>query len=246
MIIIALPMYNEEKDIGPYLTNLKKAMDNSQLNYKIIILNDGSKDNSVKIVEKFRKSMPITLLHHEINKGLGITLKDLFLEVARISDDNDIIITMDSDNSHNPEYIKDMVNLIEKENFDLIIASRYEKGGKEIGLKWYRSILSKNLALLMKILFPIKGVRDYSCGYRGYRAKIIKTMINKYKNNFIKSQGFPGMSEILLKLRKTTKFKAKEIPLVLRYDLKQGESKLKLIKTIKEYGLMLLRNKFSK
>ncbi len=243
MILVALPMYNEEKDIEPYLKKVKEEMKKAKLKYKVLILNDGSTDNCVSIVQRLAKSMPIEMIHHEINKGLGITMKDLFAEVIKRTKDDDIVVTMDSDNSHDPKYIKPTTDLIKTGKFDVVIASRYAPGGKEVGLSFSRSSLSRCLAILLKFSFPIKGVKDYSIGYRAYRAEILKAAERKYGSKFIESTGFPGMAEILLKLRKLKKLEVTEVPLTLRYDLKQGESKIKVAQTIKEYLKVIVRGK---
>tara|TARA_Y100000310_G_scaffold345688_1_gene468299 strand:- start:4213 stop:4956 length:744 start_codon:yes stop_codon:yes gene_type:complete len=243
MIWIALPMYNEEKDIKPYLDKVKAVMKKDKLKYQVLILNDGSTDNCVAIVNKLVKSMPIEVVHHKVNQGLGITMKDLFAEVIKRVKVNDIVVTMDSDNSHDPMYIKPTTNLIKTGEFDVVIASRYAPGGKEVGLTFFRSILSRCLATLLKVLFPIKGVKDYGIGYRAYSASVLKAADEKYGERFIEATGFPGMAEILLKLRKLKKLRAIEIPLTLRYDLKQGDSKIKVIKTIMEYLKVMARGK---
>tara|TARA_Y100000310_G_scaffold82715_1_gene79326 strand:+ start:33970 stop:34713 length:744 start_codon:yes stop_codon:yes gene_type:complete len=244
MIWIALPMYNEEKDIEPYLTKVKAEMKKIKADYKVLILNDGSTDNSISIVKKLTKNMPILLIHHKVNQGLGITMKDLFAEVIKRTKDDDIIVTMDSDNSHDPKYIKPISDLVKTGRFDVVIASRYAPGGKEVGLSLFRSFLSRGLGTLLKIVFPVKGLRDYGIGYRAYDAKVLKAANEKYGASFIEATGFPGMAEILLKLRRLKKLRVAEVPLTLRYDLKKGDSKIKIGKTIIEYLRVLTRERF--
>ena len=245
MIIIALPMYNEEKDIGNYLKSVKREMDKEKIKYQVLILDDGSTDNSIPIINQLAKDMPIRVVHHKVNKGLGVTMRDLFVEVAKTTKDNDIVVTMDSDNSHDPMYIRPACDKVQNENYDIVIASRFAPGGREVGLSLFRSILSRGIATIIKILFPIRGVRDYSIGYRAYKATILKAAINKYGDKFIEQTGFPGMTEILIKLRRTKKLKAGEVPLTLRYDRKQGESKLKLGKTIVAYLKLIAKERLN-
>ena len=88
-------------------------------------------------------------------------------------------------------------------------------------------MISRAANLFMKIIFPVSGVREYSCGFRAYRAGIIKKAISIYGNNFIqlKGLGFTGTLEKLIKLN-LIGAKFSEIPFVLRYDLKDSPSKM--------------------
>ena len=79
----------------------------------------------------------------------------------------------------------------------------------------------------MRLFFPIPGLREYSCGFRGYRAEIIRHAIAFYGNNFVqlKGLGFTCTLEKLVKLR-LIGARFGEVPFVLRYDQKQGSSKM--------------------
>jgi len=133
---------------------------------------------------------------------------------------------MDADNTHEPKYIIDMINKIQ-EGFDIVIASRFIRNKSQRGVSAYRSFVSLGANIFMKIFFPIKNVRDYSCGYRAYSAEIIKKSITVYGNSFIQLKGF-GFTCTLEKLIKLNLLGAKitEIPFILRYDKKQSISKM--------------------
>lgn len=240
MLLISLPAYNEEKSIVLLLRNIDQFMKSIPIDYKILILDDGSTDNTLKILNSFSKKLPLIVVRHKKNQGLGKTLNDILKKSAKITKQGDIIVTMDADNTHHPILIKKMINLI-RQNYDVVIASRYKKGGKEIGFPFHRTFLSRIACNILKILINIKNVKDYTCGYRAYKASLIKKSIIRYNSKIVHSNGFPGMAEILFKLKKM-KIKAIEIPLVLRYDLKKGKSKMKLSKTIIEYIKMISRN----
>lgn len=245
MIIIALPMYNEEKGIKPLLERMHSAMSDAKKDYRVLIVDDGSTDDSVRIVNSFRKKMHIELISHRVNMGLGVTLKDIFKAVSdpkRVKG-SDIIIMMDADNTHDPSLIKKMLPEMDKHN--LVIASRYVKGGNEVGFPFYRKILSRLAVFMLKLFFPVRGITDYTCGYRAYRAELLQKAQRFYSNDFITSTGFPGSAEILIKLRRFG-IKLKEVPLVLRYDLKAGQSKLKLFDTVREYASVFYNNAIRK
>ena len=114
-----------------------------------------------------------------------------------------------------------------------------------MGLNTFRSFLSWGAGALFKFSYNIKDVRDYTCGFRTYDAKILKKAFAHYGDNFIEQRGFQCMAEILLKLNKLDKnIIFSEVPMVLRYDLKQGESKMKVLDTIFNTVKMLVSYKF--
>ncbi|HRK16598.1 MAG TPA: hypothetical protein PK490_20125, partial [Prosthecobacter sp.] len=100
--------------------------------------------------------------------------------------------------------------------------------------------------LLMKVLVPYRGVRDYSTGFRGYRAGILQRLAAAHgEDKLVEESGFVCMLEVLLKLR-ALGARACEIPYTLRYDLKAGASKLRIWRTLKRYLAVVARHRSSK
>jgi len=83
---------------------------------------------------------------------------------------------------------------------------------------------------LMRIMFPTRGIRDYTCGYRAYRAEVLRAAYAKYGDQFVDQQGFQCMVDILLKLRRMSLIFG-EVPMILRYDFKKGASKMRVFRT---------------
>ena len=238
MIIFALPAYNEEKNILQLIENIANTMQDANEDYHIIVVNDGSTDNTLDVLSKFNG--PLKIVNHESNKGLPLTIFDALYEAFLDSKPNDIIITMDADNTHDPMHSIQMLEKI-RQGFNIVVASRYQKGGQEIGLSFKRHILSKGINTILKIFFPIKEIRDYTCGYRAYDYSLLKEAFETYGSSLVETQSFVCMSEILIKLRKFN-IKGCEVPLILRYDRKIGNSKMDIRKTIFEYFSMIFKN----
>ncbi|MDP1718141.1 MAG: hypothetical protein Q8L40_08685, partial [Burkholderiales bacterium] len=76
-----------------------------------------------------------------------------------------------------------------------------------------------------KLLHPCRGVLDYTCGYRGYRVALLQKTLNHYGSHLVREPGFACMVELLLKLNRAGA-RMCEVPLALRYDLKQSASKM--------------------
>jgi dolichol-phosphate mannosyltransferase len=135
-----------------------------------------------------------------------------------------------------------MVGLI-REGHDVVIASRYVQGARVLGVPLHRRVLSGGASLLLRVFFPITHVRDYTCGYRAYRAGCLKDAFERYSDALIEQKGFSCMVDVLLKLRAMGLIMT-EVPLLLRYDRKHGMSKMRAASTVFETLGLVWRNLF--
>jgi dolichol-phosphate mannosyltransferase len=229
-IWIVLPAYNEELDLPTLLERIDEATDEAQLHFEILIVDDGSTDETAEVARIWANKLPIQVLSHEINQGLGATLRDGVQWACRLAQPNDVIVTLDSDNTHTPELIVRMVRMV-REGHDVVIASRFVRGSRVRGVPLVRRLISRLAGVLFKIVFPIPGVRDYTCGYRAYRAGLLQE-VTAADPRFFDQDGFQVMVDILLKLRRNRDLIFGEVPLILRYDLKEGSSKMDVGGTI--------------
>jgi dolichol-phosphate mannosyltransferase len=243
-LYIVLPAYNEEESIGKLLDRISYYLSDSGIdNYEVLVVNDGSTDRTAEILDEYRQKMPLRVVLHESNKGLGQTIRDGLKSASEAAADNDIIITMDADDTHTPGLIYRMVNTL-REGYDVVIASRYRKGARVYGLSWGRRLLSRMASCIFRVLLPIKGVRDFTCGYRAYRARALKEAFAKYGDRFIDQQGFQAMVDIILRLRAMHVIFG-EVPFILRYDMKQGTSKMNVKATIMKTLKLIVKRKFN-
>lgn len=226
MILILLPAYNEEESLPKLLPKLNQTLSDLGEKYNILVCNDGSKDRTQILLESYAQQMPIEIIQHKINRGLGESSRDLFERASEISTEGDVIVRLDCDDTHEPEYVPAIVEKV-RSGYDVVIASRFAPGGGQMGVNGYRAFISHGANLFMKLFFPIKGLREYSCGFRGYRAEKIKEAVTFYGNNFIqlKGLGFTCTLEKLVKL-KLIGAKFGEVPFMLRYDQKISSSKM--------------------
>ncbi|WP_248926002.1 glycosyltransferase family 2 protein [Paenibacillus hamazuiensis] len=234
-IVIGLPAYNEEPGISKLLEKLSDLGSRFDRGFFVVIVNDGSTDGTENILHHFASRYPfISYLNHPHNKGLGEAVKTMFAYVCEHFNESDVLITLDADNTHNPGIIPEMVNKLKNEQLDLVIASRFTQGGKEIGLSLPRKLYSRGAALLLKMFFPIHNVKDYSSGYRCYRVGYLKQAMSVFNKQLVTATGFECMAEIIARFSKIG-IKAGEYPLVLQYDLKENKSKMKVARTIAGY-----------
>jgi dolichol-phosphate mannosyltransferase len=134
-----------------------------------------------------------------------------------------------------------MVRMI-TEGYDVVIASRYHPESRVRGVPLLRRTLSRSASLLMQALFPTPGLRDFTCGYRAYRASVLRAAVGRYRDAFVNQEGFQCMVDILLKLR-SMHLVFGEAPLILRYDRKAGKSKMRVWRTMCHTLFLVLRRR---
>ncbi len=240
MVVVMLPAYNESDSIGPLLERIALVLSGLDDRGSVLLVDDGSSDSTVELGREKAESlaMDLDVVIHDVNKGLGEALKTGFSWSRDHLGKGDILVVMDTDNTHDPEVIPSMLSKI-SDGYDVVIASRYAPGGKEIGLSGLRALLSRGASLMMRMFLPVKGARDYSCGYRAYRSSVITRAFDTYGDEFITEKGFVSSAEILIKCAYLPA-KVGEVPLVLRYDLKGGASKMNIADTIIGYLRMII------
>ena len=235
MLVVLLPAYNEAGSIPPLLPKIASALGRYEGESMVLLVDDGSSDGTADIALEAGATLGVRVdvERHPRNLGLGRALKTGFRLATELAGQDGYVIAMDTDDTHDPALIPLMIERIEG-GCDVVIASRYAPGGREVGLSGVRRFLSRGASLLLTIFSPVRGARDYTCGYRAYRGSILVEAHQVWGDEFIAEEGFVASAEILLKLGRLGA-RVGEVPLVLRYDLKGGASKMRVGRTIGRY-----------
>lgn len=215
-VAIVVPAHNEEENIEKLVHDIDDILRQSRIDNQIIIVDDNSKDKTGAILKDLSKDMSnLTLIQrHDGVCGVGLTLRE-GIEAAK---NCDIIITMDGDFSHDPKEIPKLVQGI-KNGADLVIGSRYMKGGKA-DMPRSRIIISGLYNLLSKI-FLRTSIQDLTTGFRAMK----RTTIERIE---LTSEGFEIHPEIHLKICKQG-FNVVEVP-IYYHRRGGGTSKLRYLK----------------
>lgn len=221
---IGLPAFNEEASIAPLFGRMLATFPEKSPAYRIVLYNDGCTDGTVAAARAWEDRLNLDIIGCAENLGLGQGLRALIGYAARHGRPEDVLIIMDCDDTQHPRQIAAMLAAL-GEPRDLVIASRYRRGARVAGVPGHRRLLSVGAAALFKAIHPVRGVLDYTCGYRGYRVRLLQRALAKYGDSLIREQGFASQVELLLKLDRAGA-RAGEVPLDLRYDLKRGASKM--------------------
>lgn len=234
ILYVVLPCYNEEENIRELVKEWQKqesTLDKKNFVLRLIIVNDGSTDNTLNIINNMENYYDnVIVLNHEVNKGLGEAL-NTGINYVISQKSKGLLCIMDADLTHSPYYVHSMITKLIKEDLQCVIASRYRTGSRVEGLSFIRKFLSYGARIIYTIAFGIPGVRDYTCGYRLYKVDVLQNLSIKYDGRIIKEKSFACMMELLFKLN-IEGFKIGEVPFVLKYQLKGGQSKMKVFETV--------------
>lgn len=235
-----LPAYNEEESLPNLLKRIVSLQKETSDAIKVLVVDDGSTDNTASVVREGFSELDVHLISHNRNMGLGQAVQTGIMEALKLASDNDIIVIMDADDSHDVALFDSMKTKIEN-GADIVIASRFVEGGDDSSAPLFRRFLSRGAIVVFRTFLPLEGIADFTSGYRAYRACLLRISSSHWGERLIEEQGFACMVELLLKLRHWSPV-IEEVPMNLRYDRKLSESKLKLGKTLSQYLKLFFRN----
>ncbi len=239
---VLLPAFNEQAAIAPLIQKIYAASDKVNLKLEIVVVDDASTDQTAQIVSRLSFKGPVNLVQHAKNQGLAGAIRTGFDYILKHGHPSDIVVSLDADDTQPPATIPKMITMIE-EGYDVVIASRYQPGSRTIGVPANRLAMTWFAKWLFKVITPIAGVWDYTCGFRCYRFSVLKTASDYYGDQFVSERGFSCMVDVLLKMRRF-KFVMGEVPMLLRYDQKEGPSKMKVAATAMQTLKLLVKRRF--
>lgn len=245
MIYVVFPAWNEEQVIGSTLRALAFGVRGGEAEYRAVLVDDGSLDATVAVARRSiaenGSRLPLTVLSHEVNSGLGAALRTGIYWCLDQASDDDIIVTLDADNTQPPAIIPRLVARV-RDGYDLVIASRYAAGSQVHGVPPHRRALSDVGRWVFQLLYPIRGVRDYTCCFRAYRVPMLRRARHVYGDQLCTARGFEAVMDLLLRLGPLAP-RVSEIGFVLEYGERAGQSKMKVLRTIRSTVALLLRRR---
>lgn len=229
LIHVLLPAYNEGKALGAVIEGVARTLADG--GYRVWVVDDGSTDDTAGVAQGFAaQGLPVTLLSHGRNRGLGQAFRTGLEAILPVLGDDGILVTLDSDNTHPTQIIPSLAAPIEEGRADIVIASRFAPGGQEVGVPLFRRLLSKVARGMFTVFLPMPGVRDYTCAFRAFRASLLRDGVKRW-GSLVTEDGFASSVEWLQRLAFLSP-RVQEVPLLLRYDRKPTPSKMKIFSTI--------------
>ena len=206
-ISIIIPTYNEAENVGRLLSELGSSL--ADKDYQILVVDDSSPDGTYRVVEEEAAQNSRV---KGIKRPRKLGLASAVMEGFRASD-GDLVVMMDSDLSHRP---KDLRALLEaSEDADIVIGSRYMKGGSIVGWSPFRHLASRSSIWLSKVILGVT-VRDATSGFAVFRREVLEHLPSK-----MNPIGFKLLLEVLLMCPQA---RVKEVPITF-VNRKEGKTK---------------------
>lgn len=213
-VLIIVPAYNEEQNIlATYMKIQQLEIKKCKIDY--IIINDGSKDYTKKICIENN----LNFIDLVSNLGIGAAMQTGYK--FALYNDYDIAIQFDGDGQHDELFIKDLINSIINEKYDLSIGSRFMGNLSNFKSTKSRRIGIGFLSFLIKILTK-KEIKDVTSGFRAANREIIKLFAEEYPTDYPEP-------ETIVKVIKNN-YSIKEVP-VRMHERKGGKSSINLPKS---------------
>jgi dolichol-phosphate mannosyltransferase len=226
--LVFIPTYNEKDNIKNLIQEILKL----NLDLHILVVDDESVDGTAEILDKIVRSDPkVSVIHRKGERGRGLAGREGFKYALK--QDIDYLIEMDADFSHHPRYIPQFLQAIT--DCDVVIGSRWIKGGSVCGRPWQRDYFSGLAQFFCRFILGL-DIRDGTSGYRCFKKDVLEKID---LDNFL-SKGPSIVEEVNYHLQKKG-FKVKEIPIIF-YQRRQGSSKLNIAKLLETfYTLIMVR-----
>lgn len=196
MIYITIPVHNEQRTIGILLWRIREIFTELGRDFRILVLDDGSTDDTADVLEPYTRVLPLTVLHHEVRQGYAVSVDTLIREVVRRSEypRRDGLLVMQGDFTDGPEVIVDMLRRFQG-GADLVTVAA-------VGVKrapWPVRLARMCAAKMLKSLRLPEQTGDAFVGYRLYRLVVLKRTLKGVPKgeSLLRHDGWAASVELL-------------------------------------------------
>lgn len=230
MIYVCIPAHNEASTIGVLLWKIRKVLGEFGRDYKIVVHDDASSDDTVEVLERYRRALPLTVLRSEERLGHGRSVERLLRHVAEVAPypKRDCAVVIQGDFTENPEDLLGLIKVLEG-GADIVAGHEEDaRGEAPDGVRWTRRFAG----LALRRLLRQSPVTDPFAGMRAYRVIVLRKAYRDLADEqfLVGSDGWAANVEILGHLLPHAR-RVGEAPLTFRYDLRQRPSRFKAWQT---------------
>ena len=190
-ISVIIPLYNEAESLPELTQWIERVMNEHHFTYEVLMVNDGSTDNSWQVIEQLHEQNPaVKGVSFRRNYGKSPALNTGFERAA-----GDVVITMDADLQDSPDEIPELYRMITQEGYDLVSGwkkKRYDPLSKTLPTKLFNATARR--------VSGIKNLHDFNCGLKAYRREVVKHIevygdMHRYIPYLAKNAGFDKIGE---------------------------------------------------
>lgn len=239
MLRFLVPALNESENLPQMIRELAEQVALLEYPWQLLIVDDGSTDQTVQVIQELGRTLPVRVISHAQNLGPGAAFLTGFLALLPECGPNDLIITLEADNTSDIRILPEMLRHAHY-GTDVVLASVYHPLGGFRNTPAHRKVLSLVANSLIQNAFHLENVYTFSSFYRIYRAGMLKRALEHYGRQMMAEPGFASVVELLIKLHRLGAH-LKEVPMVLDTARRKGASRMKIFKTARAYGRLVVR-----
>lgn len=207
---IVIPAYNEADKISSTLTQVVNFMRNFSTEFEIIVVDDGSKDNTVQIVSDYKRENREVVLIKNIHMGKGPALS-----AGVKKSKGKYIYIADADLSTPISELKKLSVWLIDHDYDIVIASREGRGSERINEPFYRHLMGRVFNTLVQLTI-LPGIKDSQCGFKLFRSSVAKRLFDNLEISSVTKEiktAYTGAWDVeLLYIAKLLGYSIKEVP----------------------------------
>lgn len=237
MIYLCIPTHNEARTVGVLLWKVRKVLGEFGRDYRLLVLDDASTDDTAEVLERYRRKLPLTVIRSEKRLGYAASVERLLREAVELAPypKRDSAVVLQADFTEDPGDIVELQKILEG-GADIVAGALPEEVDAPKPVRWGRKLARHALG-------RVHGgapVSDPLCGLRLYRIIVLKKAFRELAEgeSLVSSEGWAANVEFLARLAPHAR-RIEEVPLALRYELQTRPSRFRAWPTL--FSLFKLR-----
>ena len=236
--LFVIPAYNEEANLPRLFRDLETRPALFPPGSRLYVVDDGSQDETVNIVESYTGPLPAEVIKLERNQGPGAAFRAGFAAALEGTSGEALVVTLEADTTSDLDALPEMLRLA-RTRAELVLASWVM-----VNVSRFRKVLSGGAAVVTNRILGVDA-KTVSSFYRVYRASTLRKAAARYGDGLIREPGFACKAELLSKLT-SLGASIEEVDVGLDTSRRVGESKMPVLRTIFHYWRLMARQRFSR
>ncbi len=232
-LVFVIPVYNEEENLPRLLAEFEARPSLLRDGNRVILVDDGSRDRTPKIIESYAGPVPVQLVQLDRNRGPGAAFRAGFDAALAVVPEDVFVVTLEGDTTSDLDALPAMLDRAAA-GADLVVAS-----WQMVNVNRRRRILSAGAGFMVRRALGLDA-HTVSSFFRVYRASALRAASERYGPELIEEEGFACAAEVLAKLARMG-MRIDEVPVRLDWTRRAGKSKMPVVATILGYRRMLVR-----
>ncbi len=235
VLLFVIPAYNEAENVPFLFADLERCDELLAPGSRVIVVDDGSQDDTAAIVSAYRGTLPVELVKLEQNSGPGAAFRAGFSSALETAPDDALVVTLEADTTGDLDALPRMLHRA-VDGADVVLADWTMQN-----VSRRRRFLSAAAGFVVRHALGVDA-RTVSSFFRVYRANTLRAAFDAHGDKLIRESGFACKAELLAKLASMGS-RIVEEPVALDWSRRRGESKMPVVKTALAYWRMLFRQR---